>query len=117
MNHIVIDFDIKGKDGIKSEKLNKDAAKTWPETYAEMSKSGEGIHLHYIYDGDPEELTRLYDKDIEIKVFIGDSSLRRKLTKCNNHPIAHLKKGDLPLKEKRVLKVDGFENLDKTRNV
>ena len=81
-NHIVIDFDLK-EDGKKSLEKNLEAASKWPATYAEFSKSGCGIHLHYIYDGDPSELSRIYDKDIEIKVFKGKSSLRRKLTKCH----------------------------------
>ena len=33
-NHIVIDFDIP-------------EASKWPATYAELSKSGAGIHLHF----------------------------------------------------------------------
>ena len=83
-NHIVIDFDIKDESGKKSFEKNLEAASKFPPTYAELSKSGAGIHLHYIYDGDPTTLNRLYDKYIEIKVFSGKSSLRRKLTLCNN---------------------------------
>lgn len=56
MNHIVIDFDIKDTSGKKSFELNLKAALKWPKTYAELSKSGEGIHLHYIYTGDPSKL-------------------------------------------------------------
>lgn len=97
-NHIVIDFDIKDETGKKSFEKNLESASKFPPTYAELSKSGAGIHLHYIYDGDPTKLNRLYGKDIEIKVFSGKSSLRRKLTLCNNLPIAHISSG-LPLKE------------------
>ena len=97
VNHIVIDFDLKDADGNKSFELNLAAASKWPKTYAELSKSGEGIHLHYIYDGDPEMLLNKYDEDIEIKVFVGKTSLRRKLTKCNKIPIAHIDSG-LPTK-------------------
>ena len=50
-NHIVIDFDLKGGDGEKSFERNLEAAAQWPKTYAELSKSGRGIHLHYIYSG------------------------------------------------------------------
>ncbi len=96
-NHIVIDFDIKDKDGNKSFEKNVEAASKWPPTYAELSKSGRGVHLHYIYTGDATKLSYLYDEDIEIKVFKGNSSLRRKLTKCNNLPIANISSG-LPLK-------------------
>lgn len=96
-NHIVIDFDITDEDGNKSFERNLEEANKWPKTYAELSKSGAGIHLHYIYTGDPTQLSRIYAKHIEIKVFSGGSSLRRKLTKCNNLPIATISSG-LPMK-------------------
>lgn len=101
-NHIVIDFDLKDEDGQKSVERNLDAASAWPPTYAEFSRGGAGVHLHYNYSGDVEELDSVYDDDIEVKVFRGNSSLRRKLSKCNNVPIAVLNSG-LPLKEKKVL--------------
>lgn len=96
-NHIVIDFDIKDENGDKSFEKNLEAASKWPATYAELSKSGAGIHLHYIYTGDVSKISRVYDENIEIKVFTGKSSLRRKLTKCNNLPISKISSG-LPLK-------------------
>ena len=96
-NHIVIDFDIPDETGQKSYERNLEEASKWPATYAELSKSGKGIHLHYIYTGDPSKLSRVYDDHIEIKVSTGNSSLRRKLTKCNNLPIAKISSG-LPLK-------------------
>lgn len=96
-NHIVIDFDIPDKDGNKSFEKNVEEASKWPPTYAELSKSGCGVHLHYIYTGDPTRLSRIYDDHIEVKVFTGNSSLRRKLSKCNNLPIATISSG-LPLK-------------------
>lgn len=96
-NHIVIDFDLKDESGNKSLERNMEAASKWPVTYAELSKSGQGIHLHYIYDGDTSELSRLYSDGIEVKVFNGNSSLRRMLTKCKNAPIAHISTG-LPMK-------------------
>lgn len=96
-NHIVIDFDIPDKDGNKDFERNLSEASKWPPTYAELSKSGAGIHLHYIYTGDPSKLSRIYDDHVEIKVFTGKSSLRRKLTKCNDLPIAKISSG-LPLK-------------------
>ena len=110
-NHIVIDFDIKGEDGKKSFDLNAEAASKWPPTYAELSKSGEGIHLHYIYTGDVSKLSRVYADNIEVKVFTGKSSLRRKLTKCNDIPIAMISSG-LPLKEpkKRMVNFEGIKN-------
>ena len=96
-NHIVIDFDIPDENGDKCFERNLEAASAWPETYAELSKSGKGIHLHYIYTGDVSQLSRVYDDKIEVKVFTGKSSLRRKLSKCNNLPIANISSG-LPLK-------------------
>lgn len=106
-NHIVIDFDLKDETGNKSYERNLEAASKWPPTYAELSKSGCGIHLHYIYKGDPSELSSVYDEDIEVKVFKGKSSLRRMLTKCNSLPIATISSG-LP-KKKGDKKVVDFE--------
>ena len=110
-NHIVIDFDIRDETGQKSFQKNLEAAEKWPPTYAELSKSGQGIHLHYIYSGDVTKLSRVYDDDIEIKVFTGKSSLRRMLTKCNNLPIATISSG-LPLKgdDKSLVNWDGIKN-------
>lgn len=107
-NHIVIDFDIPDENGNKSFEKNLEEASKWPPTYAELSKSGKGVHLHYIYTGDPSKLSRVYDDHIEIKVFTGKSSLRRKLTKCNNLPIATISSG-LPLKGEN--KVVNFDNI------
>jgi Family of unknown function (DUF5906) len=114
-SHIVIDFDLKDK-GKKSLERNLEAASQWPVTYAEFSKSGTGVHLHYIYDGDVEELSRVYSEGIEIKTFTGDSSLRRKLTKCNNVPIAIIKSG-LPSREKRVIDADIVKSEKALRNL
>lgn len=99
-NHIVIDFDLK-VDGHKDLAKNLEAASKWPKTYTEVSKGGSGLHLHYIYDGDPALLMHEYDTDIEIKIFTGGSSLRRRLTLCNNLPIAKISTG-LPLREAKV---------------
>lgn len=105
-DHIVIDFDLKDEDGNKSAELNIAAASEWPTTYAEYSQGGSGIHLHYIYTGgDTGELSRIYSDGVEIKVFTGDASLRRRLSKCNNLPIARISSG-LPLKEKKVINFD-----------
>jgi len=106
----VIDFDIKDESGNKSFEKNLEAASKWPATYAELSKSGAGIHLHYLYSGDVSKLSRLYDTDIEVKVFTGNSSLRRRLTKCNREPIATISSG-LPLKgDDTVINWDGVKN-------
>lgn len=108
---IVIDLDIHGEDGSKSYDKNYEAAIKFPPTYAELSKSGQGIHLHYFYSGgDPKELSRVYDDNVEIKVFSGKSALRRKLTKCNDIPIATIASG-LPKKEEtKMPNWNGFEN-------
>ena len=109
-NHIVIDFDIPDKNGNKSLERNIEEASKWPATYAELSKSGRGVHLHYIYTGDPTKLSKVYDDHIEIKVFTSKSSLRRKLTKCNNLPIASISSG-LPLKgEDKMVNFDAVKS-------
>lgn len=105
-NHIVIDFDIPDENGDKCLERNLEAASKWPPTYGEYSKSGKGVHLHYIYSGDPKKLSSIYSDHIEIKVYSGKSSLRRKLSKCNNLPIATISSG-LPLKgEDKVVNFD-----------
>ena len=105
-NHIVIDFDIKDDNGNKSFEKNLEAASKWPATYAELSKSGNGIHLHYIFKGDVTKLSRIYADNIEIKVFTGKSSLRRRLSKCNDLPIKTISSG-LPMKgEKKMVSAE-----------
>lgn len=101
-NHIVIDFDLRDENGEKSLERNLAAASEWPATYGELSQSGKGVHLHYTYSGeDAAELVRSYMDGIEIKVYRGDASLRRRLSKCNNVPISSI--NGLPLKERKVL--------------
>ena len=108
-NHIVIDFDIPDENGEKSLERNVEEASKWPPTYAEFSKSGKGVHLHYIYAGDPKKLSAIYADHIEVKVYSGKSSLRRKLTKCNNLPIATISSG-LPLKgEDKVVNFEAIK--------
>ena len=115
-NHIVIDFDIPDKDGNKCFEKNLEEASKWPPTYAELSKSEAGIHLHYIYTGDVSKLSRVFGDHIEIKVFSGNGSLRRKLTKCNDLPIATLSSG-LPLKGEAVVKQDIIKSEKGLRNL
>jgi hypothetical protein len=100
--HIIIDFDLKDPDGGKSLERNLEAASSWPATYAELSKSGAGVHLHYVYDGDVSDLSPVYSEGIEVKVYPGDSALRRRLSKCNNVPVATINSG-LPIKEKTTV--------------
>lgn len=114
-NHIVIDFDLKDEHGNKSLELNLKAAESWPETYAEVSKGGQGLHLHYIYNGDVNKLSKLYAEDIEIKVFTGNSSLRRKLSLCNNIDISTIS-SNLPLrKEKKMTNAVSVANVKQLR--
>ena len=108
--HIIIDFDLKGDDGDKSLERNLEAASVWPATYAELSKSGKGVHLHYEYVGvNLDELDSQYDDGIEVKVYSGDSSLRRRLSRCNNIPVAPISSG-LPLKEKKMLSTNTIQS-------
>lgn len=97
-NHIVIDFDIKDENGNKCKEMNLREAAKWPKTYAELSKGENGVHLHYIYNGDVNELASCTENpNIEIKVYKGKTALRRKVTYCNNIPVAQL--ADLPYKK------------------
>lgn len=109
IHHIVVDFDLK-VNGKKSLEANLTEAAKWPATYAELSQSGNGVHLHYIYTGDPTKLSRIYSENIEIKVFSGKQALRRRLTKCNNLPIANISSG-LPLKgDEKMVNQDTVKN-------
>lgn len=104
-NMIVIDFDIKNEGGGKDYLLNIEEASKWPPTYAELSKSGAGIHLHYIYNGDISKLSSLVKENVEIKLPIGNSSIRRQLTYCNDIPVATISSG-LPLRKEERNMVD-----------
>lgn len=107
-NHIVIDFDLTDENGNKSLAKNLEEASKWPKTYAELSKSGCGIHLHYIYKGDSSKLSSVYSDKIEIKVPTGKSAIRRQLTKCVSEVIATISSG-LPLKgDKKVIDLNAI---------
>lgn len=104
--HIMIDFDKKDENGNKSMELNIEAARQFPPTYAELSKSGGGLHLHYIYTGNQDELDNLFEDNVEIKVYRGKASLRRRLTRCNGLDLAVISSG-LPKKgAKKMLDTD-----------
>ena len=103
-NLIVVDFDLK-KNGKKDLRSNLEAAMAFPPTYAEVSKGGQGLHLHYIYDGDTSKLSILYKEGIEVKVFKGRSALRRRLTLANSVAIAHINSG-LPIKKEEATVID-----------
>lgn len=115
-NHIVIDFDLVDEDGEKDLAKNLEEASKWPATYTETSQSGKGVHLHYIYNGNVKELSSVYDVGIEIKTLLGDASLRRKLTLCNNLEIATITSG-LPKKEKPMLDIKSIQSEKGLRNL
>lgn len=114
--HIVIDFDIPDDEGNKCLEKNLEEASKWPATYTELSKSGKGVHLHYIYNGDVTKLAKKYDDHIEVKVFTGNSALRRMVTKCNAIPVSTISSG-LPMKgEKKVIKQEQIRTEKALRN-
>lgn len=112
-NLIFLDFDKRGPNGEKDLEENLRVASKFPRTYAEVSKSGGGVHLFYIYTGgDPDKLSRILEDNVEVKVPKGGTSIRRKLTLCNDLPIAEISSG-LPFKEEKVNTMvdwEGFEN-------
>ncbi len=55
------------------------------------------------------KLSRIYDDHIEVKVFNGNSSLRRMLTKCNDLSVATINSG-LPLKGEKMVNFDGVKS-------
>lgn len=104
--YLRLDFDLKDEKGNKCLEKNIAAANEYPPTYAEISKSGGGVHLYYIYDGDQHELPQYISPDIEIKTTYGTQPIRRKFTKCNGLNVAMLHVGSLPTKERRKEVVD-----------
>lgn len=97
--HIVIDLDLKDEHGKKDLKLNLAAAALWPPTYAEVSRGGNALHLHYDYEGDVERIAAVDpDGKFEVKTLLGNASLRRRLQFCNNHEVARISSG-LPFKK------------------
>lgn len=103
--HIVIDLDLTDEKGEKSLAKNLEEAALWPPTYTEVSKGGAGLHLHYDWVGDVSRLSSGVRDGVEIKTLLGHASLRRRLSLCNNLPVAKLSSG-LPEKEKRVISAD-----------
>jgi len=108
-HHIVIDFDLTDEAGEKDLDKNLEEASKWPPTYTEISKSGFGVHLHYLYNGDVHSLANVFDVGIEVKTLLGDSSLRRQVTMCNSLPIETISSG-LPKKEKKVLDAQSIKS-------
>ncbi len=114
---ITVDFDIRNDKGEKDAMLNAEAASKWKKTYAEYSQGGKGIHLEYLYDGDLSKVSPVYADGIEIKVSRGRSALRRRVSKCNDIPIAHLAEGSLPLKEEKMIDTTILKDEKHLRNL
>jgi energy-coupling factor transporter ATP-binding protein EcfA2 len=102
IQHVVIDFDLKDEDGNKSLEKSVEAAASWPRTYAEPSRSGMGLHLHYEFTGDVSQLAAVHSPGIEVKTLLGGASLRRKRQLSNGVGVAQISSG-LPIKEETVL--------------
>lgn len=114
--HIVIDFDLVNEDGEKDIERNIEEASKMPPTYTEVSQSGKALHLHYLYAGSVEDLSSVLDVGIEIKTLLGDSSLRRKLTKCNSLDVTTLT-GGLPKREKKMIEGQSIQTEKGLRNL
>ena len=103
---IVIDIDL---DKDRTRCLEE--ARKWIPSYAELSRSGGGVHIHYRYPGDPSELSRLVAPGVECKVYSGKSALRRRLTECTDHQgLTEVEIGYLPVKDKPVIKQEVMQN-------
>lgn len=100
-DYICIDFDLKGENGEKDLNRNLAAASAWPETYAEVSKGGQGLHLIYRYPRDHDTAAE-HCPEVEIKRFRGKASLRRRLSLHNGRAIADYP-GDLPAKAPKMI--------------
>lgn len=103
-NVLVVDFDLKDQAGTKSLERNLAEASRWPQTYAETSRSGNGIHLHYVLRNPREEYASEYAPGIELKRFRGKTALRRKYTVSNGLPINSNVPEDLPRKPAKVIR-------------
>lgn len=115
-NMVVIDFDLKDPSGNKSRERNLAEASKWPPTYAETSRSGGGIHLHYLL-GDPElEYAKEYAPGIEIKRFTGKTALRRKYLVSNGMSVGTAP-DDLPRKAPKVIREDVVKTEQGLRNL
>lgn len=103
---IVIDIDL---DKDRTRCLEE--ARKWVPSYAELSRSGGGVHIHYRYPGDPSELSRMVAPGVECKVYSGKSALRRRLTKCTDHQgLTEVEVGYLPVKEQSVIKQEVMQS-------
>ena len=103
-NVLVVDFDLKDQAGTKSLERNLVEASRWPQTYAETSRSGNGIHLHYVLRNPQEEYASEYAPGIELKRFRGKTALRRKYTVSNGLSVNSNAPEDLPRKPPKVIR-------------
>ena len=103
---IVIDIDL---DKDRTRCLEE--ARKWIPSYAELSRSGGGVHIHYRYPGDPSELSRMVAPGVECKVYSGKSALRRRLTECTDHQgLTEVEIGYLPVKEQPLIRQEVMQN-------
>lgn len=103
---IVIDIDL---DKDRTRCLEE--ARKWIPSYAELSRSGGGVHIHYRYPRDPSELSRMVAPGVECKVYSGKSALRRRLTECTDHQgLTEVEIGYLPVKEQSVIKQEVMQS-------
>ena len=103
---IVIDIDL---DKDRTRCLEE--ARKWIPSYAELSRSRGGVHIHYRYPGDPSELSRMVAPGVECKVYSGKSALRRHLTECTDHQgLTEVEIGYLPVKEQPVIKQEVMQS-------
>ena len=103
---IVIDIDL---DKDRTRCLEE--ARKWIPSYAELSRSGGGVHIHYRYPGNPSELSRMVAPGVECKVYSGKSALRRRLTECTDHQgLTEVEVGYLPVKEQPVIKQEVMQS-------
>lgn len=103
---IVIDIDL---DKDRTRCLEE--ARKWIPSYAELSRSGGGVHIHYRYQGDSSELSRMVAPGVECKVYSGKSALRRRLTECTDHQgLTEVEVGYLPTKEQPVIKQEVMQS-------
>lgn len=114
-DYICIDFDLKGENGEKDLNRNLAAAAAWPETYAEVSKGGGGLHLIYRYPRD-RDTTAEYCPEVEIKRFRGKASLRRRLSLHNGRAIADYP-GDLPAKAPKMINTKHVQDENHLRSL
>lgn len=116
-NVLVVDFDLKDQAGTKSLERNLVEASRWPETYAETSRSGNGIHLHYVLRNPQEEFASEYAPGIELKRFRGKTALRRKYTVSNGLPVNSNAPEDLPRKSPKVIRQEVVKSEEALRKL